>query len=233
MNIPRWPVIFFACAAVLCGFSSASLPERTVTIQFNGRFGDQSLRPGIYYHFTNAQDSAAITVCRFYISHVELLQGEQTVATYDYKLMDLFDSSRTQLHLKTAAQGKITTLRFYLGIDSTTNADGAGAGELDPTKGMYWAWQSGFINLKLEGTSNRSSDPQRLFDYHLGGYLPPNNALQHVTLTVKDDRIIHVGVNVAELLLRADLQGSPHVMSPSVNAVQLAQSAVHMFHIEP
>jgi hypothetical protein len=98
---------------------------------------------------------------------------------------------------------------------------------------MYWAWQSGYINLKLEGTSNRSSDPAGTFEYHLGGYLPPHNAVQTVTLTVKDDRFIHVGVDVAQLLSRTDMQATSHVMSPSVNAVQLSRSAVHMFHIEP
>jgi len=38
-------------------------------------------------------------------------------------------------------------------VDSLANVSGAMSNDLDATKGMYWSWQSGFINLKIEGKS--------------------------------------------------------------------------------
>jgi len=59
-----------------------------------------------------------------------------------------------------------------IGTDSITNVSGALDGDLDPIKGMYWAWNSGCINFKLEGT-RVISGKKTPFEYHIGGYNGP------------------------------------------------------------
>jgi hypothetical protein len=43
-------------------------------------------------------------------------------------------------------------IQFNIRIDRLTNA-GAKAGDLSPQHAMYWTWQSGYINLKIEDVS--------------------------------------------------------------------------------
>lgn len=220
------------CTLIFC-LCISFISERSVRISFMGFFNDHILEQDVNYYLAKNNDSIAVHVCRFYISDVELLAGEEIVANCRYKLMDLFDTASTHLDLKVNGQENITTLRFKLGIDSTTNANGVGGGDLDPMKGMYWSWQSGYINLKLEGTSRLSPERQGVFEYHLGGYAGQNNALQTVTLTVKDERRINAGVDVARFFVRNDVHTLARVMSPSLKAVELAGHATHMFFIEP
>ena len=42
-------------------------------------------------------------------------------------------------------------------------------GDLDPVHGMYWTWQSGYIQFKLEGLL-RDSAGERKLELHLGGF---------------------------------------------------------------
>ena len=83
---------------------------------------------------------------------------------------------------------RFNTIAFNLGIDSITNVSGAQGGDLDPTKGMYWAWQSGFINIKLQGTSNSCPPPKNEFEFHLGGYQYPFNSLQTIILKTGNEK---------------------------------------------
>ena len=63
------------------------------------------------------------------------------------------------------------------------------AGVLDPTgvsSDMYWGWNSGYVFLKIEGTSTAFVAADKVFQYHVGGFggyssLTPNN-LKVITL---------------------------------------------------
>ena len=55
-------------------------------------------------------------------------------------------------------------------------------GDLDPTKGMYWAWQSGYINFKMEGSCSQCLATKNNFEFHLGGYQQPFYAMQTIEL---------------------------------------------------
>ncbi|MEN9638177.1 MAG: hypothetical protein RLZZ262_45 [Bacteroidota bacterium] len=61
-------------------------------------------------------------------------------------------------------------VNYCVGVDSTTQVAGAMRGDLDPQHGMYWAWQSGYISIKLEGKSTTADGKVQNFVYHLGGY---------------------------------------------------------------
>ena len=55
--------------------------------------------------------------------------------------------------------------------------------DLVPTNNMYWTWQSGYINFKLEGYFEN-----RIYrEYHLGGYAFPNNCLQSITIPTSEN----------------------------------------------
>jgi hypothetical protein len=206
---------------------------RNDALSFSGFFGNEKLEEGKKYFSAVHHDSVSVDVCRFYISDVVLYAGDMPVAEYSNKLIDLFDSTSSSLNLQFYGMSNVTEIRFKLGIDSTTNVAGVGSGDLDPTRGMYWTWQSGYINLKLEGTSRLCKSNRDKFQYHIGGYSAPVNSLRNVILKVeKDEGDFNVHVDVAQLLGHIDLAGVTHIMSPSAKSQELADHAVKMFSIK-
>ena len=43
---------------------------------------------------------------------------------------------------------------------------------------MYWTWQSGYINFKIEGRIKTDNKPWQKIEYHIGGYRSPYNCFQ-------------------------------------------------------
>jgi hypothetical protein len=83
-----------------------------------------------------------------------------------------------------------------IGVDSTRNVSGAQTGALDPTNDMFWTWNSGYIFVKMEGTS--TSAPSNDLTFHIGGFQSPNNTIRTVNrsfptnLTVKNTTVSKV-----------------------------------------
>lgn len=162
---------------------------------------------------------------RFYISGIRLLQNDSLVwkEGNSYHLYDLEEARG--IVLKVPASVTYNRIRFYTGIDSLTNVSGAMGGDLDPVKGMYWTWQSGYINFKAEGRSTASTHPGKEFQLHLGGYEGPYNTLRQVTLSVEPQRDIDVNFDLQQFLEAAELAKRSHLMSPGPDAVSLSVMA--------
>ncbi|MBI3236019.1 MAG: hypothetical protein HYZ42_18620 [Bacteroidetes bacterium] len=111
---------------------------------------------------------------------------------------------------------------FVLGIDSVTNVSGALGGDLDPTTGMYWTWQSGYINVKVEGRSNSCKTRNNEFQFHLGGYMFPNAAAQTILLDAKPNSNLTMIVDLKPWFEQIKLSEQNHIMSPSLEAVRLS-----------
>jgi len=138
------------------------------------------------------KEKSNISTLKFYISDIKVHYTDQTeysLEKYAY-LIDVLDSMHNHFSLNKNSNRELEFISFNLGIDSTTNVSGAMEGDLDPMNNMYWTWQSGYINIKFEG----SIDDGVQREYHLGGYAYPNNALQKVSfkLNKSGDTIIHI-----------------------------------------
>ena len=171
---------YFLWIMILCFMKGVSLfSQTTAVLKFNPCFGLSKLSNDSTYKLS-ANDSIQITAFKFYISNVELLNNNKSVwkDAVQFHLMDAFIEKSLVVIIPTDIL--YTKLKFNLGIDSTTNVSGAMGGDLDPTKGMYWTWQSGYINFKLEGTSNICKTRHNEFQFHLGGYQYPYTNLQTV-----------------------------------------------------
>jgi hypothetical protein len=175
----------------------------------------------------NTQETLRIDALKFYVSNISLWQDTQLVwqDQTTAHLIDATDPLGCQLGLSSSNDKQFNRIKFNLGIDSTSNVSGALAGDLDPTKGMYWTWQSGYINLKIEGHYDKD------FQYHIGGYLAPNNALQQVQLNIIKQHKIQINFDIRALMVYAQTKGLYHIMSPSQDACLLAQKAAQLFSI--
>jgi len=126
-----------------------------------------------------------VSAFRFYISDIALVNTDSNISyklkKEEYYLVDFSDSLSTVLKLK-AVSFKYNRISLTVGVDSAHNVSGAQSGALDPAKGMFWTWNSGYIMAKLEGTSPQSNQPGNKIEYHIGGFKGPDNAVRKVTL---------------------------------------------------
>lgn len=218
-------VAFFVLNALLC------TARKPVVVHFEPYAGSGALVAD--KNFTiNGKDSLRITALRFYIGHVRFLnKGEVVFATRDdYHLIDAALLETLNIKDTLPATTSYDAVRFELGVDSTVNASGAQGGELDAVKGMYWAWQSGYINFKLEGVSPQCKTRKHEFQYHLGGFRGADYCMQVITLPVRSkDGVVRIRIDLDRFLSSVDMSTDPQIMSPGAAAVKLSQLAASMF----
>jgi hypothetical protein len=127
---------------------------------------------------------------------------------------------------------KFNTLKFNLGIDSITNNAGAMGGDLDPTNGMYWTWQSGYINFKLEGVSSKCPSRNHEFQFHLGGYAFPDNALRQIEINTNENDNVNIVLDIKKFIEEVNISEHEHVMSPGKKAMDYSSLASECFQLK-
>ncbi len=169
-------VAFFACQNDVGTVETGSL-----TLSFDNVVGSQDLKLATGAYQNALGESFNITKLNYFVSNFRLkkVDGTEYVLPKDnnyYLIQENKPDSQT-LTLKNIPVDNYTGLSFVLGVDSLRSlADiGQRTGVLDPGVGthdvMYWEWNSGYIFLKLEGTSSAAPATQNnLFFYHIGGF---------------------------------------------------------------
>ncbi len=198
---------------------------------FKPVFGNQDFNADSYYKL--GKDSVLIETLKFYVSQLELLQNGKTVyeEKNSYHLMDFSNSKTSEILLAMAGDVEFNQLKLSLGIDSVTNVSGALGGDLDPTKGMYWTWQSGYVNFKLEGKSNLCNTRHHEFQFHLGGYQQPFNCFRSIILNVVKNEKQYIVIDIEQFIKEIDLSKLNHIMSPSANAILLSEQVLKTIHV--
>ena len=207
--------------------------NQSVSFHFKPLFEKSNVQTDVYYKINN-NDSLQIETLKFYISNVQLLYNDSIVfkEQYSYHLIDAAENKSLVITLPLISSPKYNQIQFNLGIDSVTNVSGAMGGDLDPTKGMYWTWQSGYINAKIEGSSNICNTRNNVFQLHLGGYQYPFNALQLIKLKTKQESTNKIYINLQKFFASADLAKQNQIMSPSLNAVLISALLAACFYTD-
>jgi hypothetical protein len=185
-------------------------------IEIEPWFSDSRLSVDSLY-VTQHGDTVQINTFKCYLTQFSLVanSGAKPTKWADSRLIDIETPKSTIMKMLTP-KGSYTSLCFTLGVDSVDNVSGANAGDLDPAKGMYWAWNSGYIMAKLEGTSSACGTLHHAFEYHIGGYKAPYNAARHVVLAFPQPLIM--SGTERKIILKADVA---HWFSRDVNLRQL------------
>jgi hypothetical protein len=211
--------------------ASKAQSDNALLLQFNPVFGSNALATDQTYISNN--DSLQISTLRFYISGIEFLMNEERVWKEEnsFHLIDATLAGSLNIALNKPQELNYNRLKFNIGIDSTTNIAGVMGGDLDPTKGMYWTWQSGYINFKLEGNSKRCNTRNHEFTFHLGGYQYPYNTLQTLILPIGNAGRIDIIIDAAKLIAETELSKQNHIMSPGEEAMALSGKLKNAFSI--
>lgn len=212
-------------------FGVAYPQEKKITIQFIPVYGPLPVEIGKKYSYKN--DSVEIETLRFYISDIQFFQNNQLVGEVKKKhhLIDIDNPATQFIYQPNEKNIQFNRVKFNIGVDSVTNESGAIGGDLDPTNGMYWTWQSGYINLKLEGRSKICPARNNQFTFHIGGYQYPFNTIQSVGFAVISNEKIVVGFDVSNLLNNINLAELYEVMSPNEKAMVLSKKIATAFNI--
>ncbi len=132
--------------------------------------GMQPIELGKEYTF--GKETWRFQTVKFYVSEFTSISAKGKVLNrIPTTLVNLEDSSGQSIG---EIDAEAVRIDFLLGTDSLCNVSGILEGALDPINGMYWAWNSGYINLKTEGMYRDSTGKEIPFEYHIGGYLAPN-----------------------------------------------------------
>lgn len=171
-------------------------------------------------------ESNVVSKLMFYVSDLQLETKDGDVLKMaPYYLIDFSNSSSLLLEAINPNKKEVKAIQFKLGIDSITNVSGAFGGALDPTKGMYWSWQSGYINFKMEGKTVNEN-----YILHLGGYASPFSAVQKVVLLVGDSINDILVILPLQEILKEILSKHTMVMSPSLEAVSISEKIASSFY---
>ncbi|MEX1190079.1 MAG: MbnP family protein [Bacteroidia bacterium] len=201
------------------------------SISFTAFYNNDSLK--LSEPVSKLDSSLSITMFKFYLSNFRFFMKEVQVfeEARSHHLIDFSSSSVNKLSFEIPSGLVFDKIQFHLGVDSVCNVSGVQGGDLDPTQGMYWAWQSGYINLKLEGNSLRCDTRKNKFQFHLGGYQYPFETLQTLSFPIENIETLAIIIDLNKLVDGIDISNLNEVMSPSVPAQRLSELAKKTFYI--
>ncbi len=239
--------ILVAILAFATVFSITSCEEEDestpgpLTLHFENRAGSSTLNFGQAY--TNeAGESLTFSTFNYYISNIKLKKADGTYYTVpkdsSYFLIDGADNESHEITLNDVPGGDYVGFEFVLGVDSLKSASDIGqrTGVLDPAgaaQGMYWMWNSGYIFVKVEGTSPEVTEADGAFFYHIGGYggysSPTINNLKNISLEADNNEKASVSKDAhPEVHIYADVLE----VFKSPNSLSVAQTPMVMFSPE-
>ena len=176
-------------------------------------------------------DSITIDVFKCYLSNIVISDSnnKKELSPCNYHLLDFANSDTALLFVSPFANANF--LEFNLGIDSIINTSGALGGQLDPSNGMYWTWQSGYINFKIEGSSPICTARNLEFQFHAGGYAYPYNSLNEIKHELRPNKPFHLEIDLALFFNLISIKNLDHVMSPGPNALRISKALASCFKI--
>jgi hypothetical protein len=163
----------------------------TLNIDIKHVVGNQVLKFDSVTYQNELGQNFTVTKFKYYISNIKLVAADNKV----YLNPEVFfineeDPLSKKIVLGNVPPGSYKSLQFIIGVDSARNCAGVQPGALDPVNAMYWAWNTGYVFLKLEGKSEKSVSPGNYFEYHIGGFRSPHNCIRHVDLDLHKDLIL-------------------------------------------
>jgi hypothetical protein len=222
--------LFFLFSTI--SFSAISQDARITRVSFIPTIDDKHVKldediiiDSVQHYIIN------ISKLKFYISHLSFYKNEKLVWQDNVAAHLMNAENEMSIKLTIKKDIDFNTIKFALGIDSITNVSGALDGDLDPLKGMYWTWQSGYVNFKLEGTMPDKNWVNQKFEYHLGGYSGENNSYNSIVLKTENSDVINIQLDAGKFLSDWYVGAHPNIMSPGKIAVDFSKILASCFSI--
>jgi hypothetical protein len=183
------------------------------------------------------------TLFRIYLGNFSLTDESGTLASFPdtYHLLDAGDSASLMVRLHADAR-PFRRIAFQVGVDSIRNVSGAQTGALDPLYGMFWTWNTGYINVRMEGLSPSANTSDGRFEYHIGGFRTGESTRRAIILDLPAGQAHALdasGHSEARIDIDLDrwfrsvhnlpIAGGARVTAPGPEAVRHADNCARMF----
>jgi hypothetical protein len=207
----------------------------TLQMEFDHKFGSNDFEFGVDY--TNAAgEQMKFSMFKYFISNIKLVKDDNTEISIpgdvQYFLVDHSKTDSRTIVINNVPVGNYKSVKFIIGVDSLANTLDVAARPpaLDVAgnaAGMYWSWNSGYVFVKVEGTSPASPQADNIFKFHIGGFggysSPTINNVRvaecarsgGMTFSVQKDktRELHFHVDLSEMFQ------NPNTVSVAANSV--------------
>lgn len=225
----------------------APVTTGSLKLNFEAMVGDSQLVFSTSTYTNQAGNTFNVTMYRYYISNIKITKTDNSVwsETNSYHLIDHSDDASTLVTIPNVPFGNYKAIEFMIGVDSARNNSGAQTGALDPTNGMFWSWNQGYIMAKFEGTSPQSTASGNNLKFHVGGFSGANKTMRIVSPSFNSDTAkvtssvspeIHMSSNLLEWFdtpTPINFSTFPNViMSPGSSANTIADNYTDMFTVE-
>ncbi len=229
---------FLLCLCIAL-FSVTAFAKGVLVIKIQPVFRGKTLILGDKTYVSEKGDPMTIEEFKCYISALNLTgsKGSYLIKNSAH-LINAEDSATLTYKIDNIPSGHYNGLKFNIGLDSLTNVSGALGGDLDPTLGMYWAWNTGYINAKLTGHSNVCQTLHNKFEFHIGGYMEPYVTVRKASLQLPDIDIndktpvtLTLQVDVATWFNDIHLFSMNNIVTPSKEALRIADNYMNMFQV--
>ncbi|HMG16428.1 MAG TPA: MbnP family protein, partial [Saprospiraceae bacterium] len=186
--------------------NNSQLKKQKLIINFEHFVGSDALRLDSVLYQNDLGQQFNVSKLRYYVSNISLKQANGKINTYPgYFLIDESQPTSKSIIINNIVPGTYSALNFIIGVDSIHNCSGVQSGALDPANGMFWAWNTGYIFLKLEGHAALSKSTGQIFEYHIGGYRYPNNCIRSIKLNLGEHCKVDPITNNCNINIKTDI----------------------------
>lgn len=173
----------------------------SLKINFENSVGEQPL--DFVTTYTNASgETYTISKFNYYISNIVLTKTDNSTYTEpeSYHLVQASDPGSSVITISKVPLASYKSVSFMIGVDSARNCSGAQSGDLAQNKNMFWTWSTGYIMVKIEGSSPQSGADDKSLILHMGGYYGVNRAQRTVNLDFTGGATANVSETVQPLV---------------------------------
>jgi hypothetical protein len=181
-------IYFFVGAALVKTNAAFAQNKYTCKIHFEHYVRTEPLHLDSAKYVNDLAQAYSVSMFKYYVGHFCIISktGEK-LRSEKYFLVNEEQPETKSILIDAIPQDDIAAIEFLVGVDSANNCSGAQDGALDPIHAMFWAWNTGYIFLKLEGLSNASKSSGHMLEYHIGGYKAPANCIRRVHIDMAEN----------------------------------------------
>jgi hypothetical protein len=239
-------IFFFASCQKETSLEGNVTGRYTVKLSFINFANGNDVELDSVTYINDFGEDYTINKLRYYITNIQLREtgsGHIVIIPNSYYLIDESNANSKSMSW-ILDSGRYDQVSFLIGVDSARNVSGAQTGALDPANNMFWTWNSGYIQFKLEGKSPASTAVNNKIEYHIGGFKSTDNTVRRVTLNLPLTKLLNIqSGSSGEVIIGADIDRlfnythalniatNPVCTTPGALAVKYADNYEGMFFI--
>lgn len=238
-------IILFLLVCTAClhkvGFSQDIANASKAILEFRNMVKDAEVLLFDQQYTNPYGEKYNIRKLRYYISNIVFHSDSGNYNYAGHFLVDQAKPSSMKISIPLPG-GVYHSISFLLGVDSLHNVSGAQSGALDPTRDMFWTWNTGYVMVKMEGQSPASPLVNHKYEFHAGGYSGPYSVLKNIQLSFPEPLLFPESKTTLISIL-ADVNTfwkgnhtikiaeNANITSPGSMALELSDNYARMFSI--